>query len=359
MPDGIITEKPGLLIPSRAYKPFRYPWAYDFWKKQQQVHWMPEEVPLGEDCKDWAVKLNDKERNLLTQIFRFFTQSDVEVGANYMENYMPLFKPTEVSMMLSCFSNMETIHIAAYALLLETIGMPDSEFSAFMEYEEMAAKHDYLGQFGCETYEDIATSMAVFGGFTEGLQLFASFAMLMNFPRFNKMKGMGQIVSWSVRDETLHCEGIVRLFHAFVKERDCLTASVKDDIMDMCQKTVRIEDAFVDLVFEMGPVPGMTPKDIKKYVRYIADWRLGQLGLKPIYMIDEHPLPWLTPLLNGVEHANFFETRSTEYSKAATRGQWNDVWDAFDRRQKVKGSAAANADEEGPDMFKAAGIAAE
>ena len=140
------TSLPGLLTPSLAYKPFRYPWAYDFWKKQQQVHWMPEEVPLGEDCKDWAVKLSDEERNLLTQIFRFFTQSDVEVGANYMTNYMPRFKPVEVSMMLSAFSNMETIHIAAYALLLETIGMPDTEFSAFMEYQEMAAKHDYLGQ---------------------------------------------------------------------------------------------------------------------------------------------------------------------------------------------------------------------
>ena len=116
MADGII-KVPGLLQPSKAYKPFRYPWAYDFWKIQQQVHWLPEEVPLGEDCKDWSNKLTDKERNLLTQIFRFFTQSDVEVGANYMENYMPLFKPVEVRMMLAAFSNMETVHIAAYAAL--------------------------------------------------------------------------------------------------------------------------------------------------------------------------------------------------------------------------------------------------
>ena len=203
----------GLLLPSHSYKPFRYPWAYDYWQKQQQVHWMPEEVPLGEDLKDWSINLTKVEKNLLTQIFRFFTQSDVEVGANYMENYMPLFKPVEVRMMLAAFSNMETIHIAAYALLLETIGMPDSEFSAFMEYEEMAAKHDYLGKFGVETEKDILTSMAVFGGFTEGLQLFASFAMLMNFPRLNKMKGMGQIVTWSIRDESLHCEGMIKLFH--------------------------------------------------------------------------------------------------------------------------------------------------
>ncbi|MGN6536574.1 MAG: ribonucleotide-diphosphate reductase subunit beta, partial [Mesorhizobium sp.] len=190
--------------------------------------------------------------------------------------------------------------------------------------------------------------------------LFASFAMLMNFPRFNKMKGMGQIISWSVRDESLHCEGIIRLFHAFAKERDCLTKSVKDDIIDQCQTTVRLEDAFIDLAFEMGPVNGMTPKEIKKYIRYIADWRLGQLGLKPIYLIDEHPLPWLAPLLNGVEHANFFEQRATEYSKAATRGNWNEVWDSFDKRQKAKAGPAANEEEGGEgDMFSKAGIAAE
>ena len=201
----------GLLQPSPSYKPFRYPWAFEFWQKQQQVHWMPEEVPLGEDIKDWSTNLTAVEKNLLTQIFRFFTQSDVEVGANYMENYMPLFKPVEVRMMLASFSNMETIHIAAYALLLETIGMPDAEFSAFMEYDEMAAKHDYLGKFGVETEKDILTSMAVFGGFTEGLQLFASFAMLMNFPRMNKMKGMGQIVTWSIRDESLHDQAVPHL----------------------------------------------------------------------------------------------------------------------------------------------------
>ena len=334
MADGLITGKPGLLIPSKAYKPFRYPWAYDFWKKQQQVHWMPEEVPLGEDCKDWAVKLNDKERNLLTQIFRFFTQSDVEVGANYMENYMPLFKPTEVSMMLSCFSNMETIHIAAYALLLETIGMPDSEFSAFMEYEEMAAKHDYLGQFGCETYEDIATSMAVFGGFTEGLQLFASFAMLMNFPRFNKMKGMGQIVTWSVRDESLHCEGMIKLFHTVCDETGIMNDTLAERITEACRTVVMLEDKFIELAFEAGEVEGMTPHDIQQYIRYIADWRLGQLKLKPIFGVDKHPIPWLTEILNGVEHANFFEARATEYSKGATQGDWHGdagVWSRFDK----------------------------
>jgi ribonucleoside-diphosphate reductase beta chain len=331
---SLLSSHAGLLTPG-AYKPFRYPWAFDYWQKQQQVHWLPEEVPLGEDCKDWATKLNDNERNLLTQIFRFFTQSDIEVNDNYMERYGRVFKPTEVKMMLSAFANMETVHIAAYALLLETIGMPDAEFSAFMEYKAMKDKHDYMQKFGMDSDADICRTLAMFGGFTEGLQLFASFAMLMNFPRFNKMKGMGQIVSWSVRDESLHCEGIIKLYHAFNKETGAVTKSVADDILDCCQTVISLEDNFIDLAFDMGPVEGMTPQDINTYIRYIADWRLRQLELPELYGGSrENPLPWLQVLLSGVEHANFFEARATEYSKAATKGTWQGetgVWSAFDQ----------------------------
>jgi ribonucleoside-diphosphate reductase beta chain len=337
---------PGLRTPSIGYKPFRYPWAYEFWRRQQQVHWLPEEVPLGEDVKDWASKLNDQERNLLTQIFRFFTQSDVEVNDNYMERYARVFKPTEIKMMLASFSNIETVHVAAYALLLETIGMPESEFAAFYDYQAMRDKHDYMGKFGVESDADILRTVAMFGAFTEGLQLFASFAMLMNFPRFNKMKGMGQIVTWSVRDESLHCEGMIKLFHAYAKETNALTQEVKDDIAECCRTVVSMEDKFIDLAFEMGPVQGMTADDIKKYIRYIADWRLGQLGLPKIYGVTEHPIPWLTAILNGVEHANFFEARATEYSKAATKGDWHGgegVWANFDTlMEKRKSADAAN-----------------
>jgi ribonucleoside-diphosphate reductase beta chain len=231
--------------------------------------------------------------------------------------------------------------------LLETIGMPESEFGAFLEYEAMKAKHDYMGQFGVETNADIARTLAMFGGFTEGLQLFASFAMLMNFPRFNKMKGMGQIVSWSVRDESLHCEGIVKLYHAFRKETHCVTKAVADDIVDCCKTVVGMEDKFIDLAFEMGPVQGMTPEDIKTYIRYIADWRLRQLELPEVYGVKENPLPWLQVLLSGVEHANFFEARATEYSKAATKGSWHGpegVWAEFDRMRTSKAATTLPAE---------------
>jgi len=256
-----------------------------------------------------------------------------------------VFKPVEIKMMLASFSNIETVHIAAYALLLETIGMPETEFTAFMDYQALRDKHDYMQRFGVETDADILRTVAMFGGFTEGLQLFASFAMLMNFPRFNKMKGMGQIVTWSVRDESLHCEGMIKLFHAYAKETNALTQSVKDDIVDCCKTVVGIEDRFIDLAFEMGPVQGMTDTDIKAYIRYIADWRLGQLGLPKIYGVTEHPIPWLTAILNGVEHANFFEARATEYSKAATKGDWHGgegVWSNFDTMMDKRKSAGPN-----------------
>lgn len=335
----------GLLTPSAAYKPHRYEWCLEAWRRQQQIHWLPEEVPLGEDVKDWAVNLTDQERNLLTQIFRLFTQSDCSVNDNYMDRYAQVFKPTEVKMMLAAFSNSETIHIVSYAHLLETIGMPDSEFSAFMEYEAMKDKDDYLKEFNVDSNLDIAYTLAVFGAFVEGLQLFASFAMLMNFPRHNRMKGMGQIISWSVRDESGHCEAMIKLFHTFCGEAQCRTPELEAKIAAACHKVIALEDKFIDLAFEMGPVRGMTPGDIKAYIRFIADWRLSQLHMEPIYGVTEHPLPWLQPLLSGVEHANFFEARATEYAKAATKGSWDGpdgVWAMFDAAEKKKASSAAS-----------------
>ncbi|HEX5325166.1 MAG TPA: ribonucleotide-diphosphate reductase subunit beta [Acetobacteraceae bacterium] len=316
-----------LLTENPVYKPFRYPWAYEAWLVQQRVHWLPEEVPLADDVKDWHRNLTPGERNLLTQIFRFFTQADVEVNNCYMKHYSRVFKPTEVLMMLSAFSNTETIHIAAYSHLLDTIGMPEVEYQAFLKYKEMKDKYDYMQGFSMDSRHDIAKTLAAFGAFTEGLQLFASFAILLNFPRFGKMKGMGQIISWSVRDETLHCVSVIRLFRTFVQENpEIWTEALKRDIYVTCATIVDHEDAFIDLAFEQGAVEGLSPHELKLYIRYIADRRLVQLGLNTIYQLARNPLPWLDDMLNAVEHANFFENRATEYSKASTTGTWEEAF---------------------------------
>lgn len=321
-----------LTAPSLTYKPFSYPWAFEAWQRQQQIHWLPEEVPLAEDVRDWEKTLTPAEKHLLTQIFRFFTQADVEVNDCYHRHYLSVFKPTEIVMMLTAFSNMETIHIAAYSHLLDTIGMPETEYAAFLKYEQMKAKHDYLQSFDPHSPSSMAATMAAFGAFTEGMQLFASFAILLNFPRFNKMKGMGQIVTWSVRDETLHCNSVIRLYHEYVKENQHRISmeGLSNTIQNICREMVEHEDAFIDLAFEQGDIEGLTADDVKQYIRYIANMRMRQLKQPELYDAPVNPLPWLETMLNDVEFANFFEARATEYTKGATGGDWSDVWGEVD-----------------------------
>ena len=303
------------------YKPFDHPWMFDYYSQQNQMHWFPEDVPLHNDVKDWQT-LDDNEKNLLTQIFRLFTQSDVDVSAGYVDRYMRIFKKPEARMMMGAFNNMESIHQHAYSLLLDTVGMPEIEYKAFSEYEAMADKHEYVDAVRVTKGDkgSIAKALAIYSAFTEGLQLFSSFIVLLNFPRFGKMKGMGHIITYSIRDESLHVEAMTKLFREFIQENlDVWTDDFKKEIYQACREMVELEDRFLDLVFEMGDIDGLTKKEMQQYIRYIADRRLLQLGLKPNYKIKDNPLNWLDDVL-GVEHQNFFEGRATTYMKAGLRG---------------------------------------
>lgn len=316
-----------MLTEGRSYfKPFDYPWAYDAYKLQVKMHWTPEEVPLADDIKDFNVKLSETERTVITQLFRFFTQADVDVAGGYCQHYLPTFKPPEIRMMLSQFAAMEATHIDAYSQLIETLGLPDSEYKMFGEYKSMRDKHEYLERFNMDTPANIAKSIAVYSGFTEGVQLFSSFAILLNFPRNNLMKNMGQIISWSVRDENLHTEYLCKLFRTYIEENPHLwDDSLKSSLYSIAERIVELEDAFIDTVFAAGPLQKLGPDDVKGYIRYIAGRRLKQLGLKNVFMIEDNPLPWIDAMINGVEHTNFFENRPTEYAKAATTGNWDDI----------------------------------
>ena len=317
----------GLLDERSYYKPFNYPWAFENYKLQQQMHWLPSEVNLADDLRDYKEKLTVENRRLITQIFRFFTQADVDVCAGYANHYLPTFKQPEVRMMLASFASMEAVHQEAYSLLLETLGFADEEYQMFLEYEAMLNKHQYLSDFGTSTPTELAKTMAIYSAFTEGVQLFSSFAILLNFPRHNLMKGMGQIVTWSVRDESLHVEGMTQLFRTFIKENKYIWKDdLKYEIYCAAERTVELEDSFIDLCFKDAEVPDLTPEEIKEYIRYIADRRLLGLGMKKIFGSTSNPLTWLDYMLNGVEHTNFFENRATEYSKASTTGNWKDIF---------------------------------
>jgi ribonucleoside-diphosphate reductase beta chain len=323
-----------LLDVRQYYKPFEYPFAFEAYQLQNKVHWLPSEVPLGDDVRDWNSKLSESEKHLLTQIFRFFTQADCDVSESYVTKYLNAFKPPEIRMMLTSFANMESVHMEAYSLLLDTVGMPEVEYKAFLDYEAMKTKHDFLSQFSIDNPKEMAKSMAIISGGIEGIQLFSSFAILMSFPRFNKMKGMGQIITWSVRDESLHVESLSKLFKTFVKENKSIWKDdLKSEIYSAFEEIIKQEDKFIDLCFEMGDINGLAKDDVKQYIRYIGDRRLLGLGMKPIFKVKENPLPWMDYILNGAEFANFFEARVTEYSKGSTKGEWQDVWSDFDKEK--------------------------
>ena len=314
-----------------SFKPFNYPWAYNAWLAHEQSHWLHTEVPMAEDVKDWKNKLTPSQKQFLTHIFRFFTQGDIDVAGGYVKNYLPYFPQPEVRMMLLGFAAREALHVAAYSHLIETLGLPDTTYNQFMDYQQMKDKHDYVTDISSKNgdLEATARHIAVFSAFTEGMQLFSSFIMLLNFPRHGLMKGMGQIVTWSIVDETMHTESMIKLFRTYIEEnKEIWNDELKGQIYTIAEKMVELEDRFIDLAFEMGDMPELTASDVKQYIRYICDRRLISLGMKGVYKVKKNPLPWVENMINAPTHTNFFENRATDYAKGALSGDWENVWGA-------------------------------
>ncbi|NQZ74711.1 MAG: ribonucleotide-diphosphate reductase subunit beta [Ekhidna sp.] len=312
-----------------VFRPIQYPWAYEAFEKQSKIHWIKDEVDLSRDVGDWRNGLSASEKNLLTQLFRFFVTADVDVGRAYLEKYCVYFKPPEVRMMMSTFAAMEAIHIDSYDALLQTVNMPDVEYQAFQAYSEMADKHEYLWEnpIGLTEKQKIAFDVAKFSAFAEGLQLFSSFVILLSFQNRGLMKGMGQIVTFSVRDEDLHCSSMIKLFKTFRDENpEIWDDNLKRAIYECARQMVQLEENFVDLCFAMGDIEGITKDEVMRFVRWLCDKRLVQLGLKPNY--DEttvNPIPWLDDVLQLPDFVNFFEQNGTEYTKVGTTGSASDL----------------------------------
>lgn len=311
-----------LLEPSLVYKPFRHPWAVDYAVSHEKIHWGEWEAKLADDVTQWNTKLSKEEKNHITQILRLFTQSDVAVGTNYIEYYLQKFRNNEIRAMLTSFANREFIHQRAYALLNDTLGLPEEEYSAFTEVKAMSDKIEFMQTIDVHSHSGLAMSIAR-SVMNEGMSLFSAFVMLLNYQRFGKMKGMCEIVEWSVRDESMHCDGMVKLFREFCDEHPkIVTDDFKKDLYQMFRDGVAFEDKVIDLAFKLGDVEGITKEEVKQYIRYIADRRLIQLGLKGNWKVKENPLPWLDWVLNGDSFKNFFEGTVTDYNAAGMDGEW-------------------------------------
>jgi len=318
-----------------SFKPFHYPEFYEIWLRHESIHWLHSLVNMQQDVADWKTNLSEQQKMYLTQIFRLFTQGDIDVAGAYVNNYLPAFPQPEVRMMLLGFAAREAIHIASYSHLMETLGFPDDVYDEFFNYKEMAAKHNFFEEMTGTDKNQIVQQMCAVSAFTEGMQLFSSFAMLLNFGRNNLMPGMTKIITFSIIDETIHVEGVVQLFRTFIKEnRDIWTDELKSQLYSIAERMVELEDGFIDLTY--GIMDGsefkqsLLKSDMHSYIRYIADRRLIQLGLKPIFKQKKNPLSWIDEMLVLPSHSNFFEQDESSYSKGALVGTWDDVWGHID-----------------------------
>lgn len=302
------------------YKPIQYEWAYNLFEKHEKMHWLPTEVPMADDIRDYNTRLTTGEKNLLIQILRFFTQGDLEVQNNYNTQLIHNFQLPEITMMLSSFASRENIHVWAYSHLNDTLGLAENEYSKFLEYEEMRKKIDkmhYYSSGASVSDMALALNLAVFGGFIEGVSLFGSFAVLLNFSRRGLMKGVGQIVAWSAEDESIHSLGVSTLFKTLVQESNINLEVLADRVYTACIDIVNAEKEFLKLCFADGDVVGLKLEDSYKYIEYLADMRLRGLGYEPIFKVSSNPLPYMDTMLSAKEHTNFFENRATEYAKGA------------------------------------------
>lgn len=316
-----------------SFKPFHYPWAYDIWLEHERMHWLSREVPLHEDVRDWNNKLSKADLDFLTNVFLLFTQSDIDVANGYVKDYLPHFVHPEIRMMLLGFASREATHIDAYSYLIETLGKPDSFYSEFLKIPVMREKHNFFERVinGSKKKENLPIQIAGISAFTEGMFLFSSFVMLLNYPRHGYMKGMGQIVTWSILDEQKHVEGLTQVFRTMIAEnKNWWTDEVKSEIYATAELMTELENDFIDYVFGTNTsFRDLTANDLKQYIKYIVDRRLIALGMKGIHKVKTNPLPWVDEMIASQNHENFFESRATSYAKGALSGSWSDVWGKY------------------------------
>lgn len=313
-----------LLSKSRTYKPFLYPWAVDRSVEHEKAHWGEWEASLYDDVTQWKTGvIKENERKHITQILRLFTQSDVEVASNYLNVFIREFQNNEIRSMLTSFAAREFVHQRSYALLNDTLGLNEDEYGSFLEIPSMKEKIDFMKTPSCLSEEDLAVALAQ-TVCNEGVSLFSAFVMLLHYQRSGKMKGMCEIVEWSIRDETMHVEGMTQLFLTFLSEHPSIDRQkMKGIIVEMYRTAVTLEDSVVDTAFENGPVDGITPEEVKTYVRFLADRRLQQLSIDPVFRVEKNPLPWVDWVVSGDSFKNFFEGKVTDYSSGGMKGEWN------------------------------------
>jgi ribonucleoside-diphosphate reductase beta chain len=321
----------GLFDKRIAYKPFDYPEYYtEGWLKQAQAFWLHTEIPMSGDVKDWNESLTAKEKHLVGNILLGFAQTECAVSDYWTQKVVSWFPKHEIQQMAMMFGSQETVHAVAYSYLNETLKLEDYE--AFLHEPATAERFDNLVAYDGDDKRGIAKSLAVFSAFAEGVSLYSAFAVLYSFQLRNLLKGIGQQMKWSVRDESLHSRMGCQLFRHMCEEDKDLLEDCREDIVDAAKIMVELEEKYIEKMFEMGDIDGIKSYDLKQFIRKRTNEKLQELGyvdLGSYFSYDEKAagnLDWFYHLTGGHTHTDFFAIRSTDYSKANEGEDFEDVW---------------------------------
>ena len=321
------------------YKPFEYPDYYtEGWLKQAQAFWLHTEIPMQGDVKDWNEHLTKEEKNLVGNILLGFAQTECAVSDYWTTMVTNWFPKHEIKQMAMMFGSQETIHATAYSYLNETLGLDD--FSAFLHEPAIAEKFELLTatsndwkhtdlEVNADARKEVGRSLAIFSAFSEGVSLYSSFAVLYSFQMRNLLKGIGQQMKWSIRDESLHSKMGCQLFREMCSEFTDLKEDSKESIEEAARLIVELESKFIDKMFEMGELENLSSSDLKEFIKARTNTKLVELGYESIFEYDKDAverLDWFYQLSGGVTHTDFFAVRPTDYSKAGEGEDWDDMF---------------------------------
>ena len=324
------------------YKPFEYPEYYtEGWLKQAQAFWLHTEISMQGGVKDGNEKLTTSEKNIVGNILLGFAQTECAVSDYWTTMVTNWFPKHEIKQMAMMFGSQETIHATAYSYLNETLGLED--FAAFLHEPTIAEKFEHLTSTEADwTHEDlaenaharrqVARSLAIFSAFAEGVSLYSSFAVLYSFQMRNLLKGIGQQMKWSVRDESLHSKMGCQLFRHMCDEYPELKDEVQRDVEQAAELMCQMEHKFIDKMFEMGDLENMKAEDLKHFITKRTNEKLVELGYESKFDFDKDSaseLDWFYHLTGGHTHTDFFAIRPTDYAKAGEDENWDED-DLFD-----------------------------
>ena len=317
-----------LFKPRLPYKPFEYPEYYtEGWLKQAQAFWLHTEIPMQGDVKDWNENLTQNEKNLVGNILLGFAQTECAVSDYWTQKVVKWFPKHEIQQMAMMFGSQETIHAVAYSYLNETLGLED--FEAFLHEPATAERFENLVAYDGDDPVGIGRSLAIFSAFAEGVSLYSAFAVLYSYQLRNKLKGIGQQMKWSVRDESLHSKMGCRLFNHMCAEMPRLKDQCREDVIEAAKTMVDLEEKYIDKMFEMGDIENLKSYDLKQFIRKRANEKLNELGYSEVFGFDEEAatnLDWFYHLTGGHTHTDFFAMRPTDYSKANEGEDFEDIW---------------------------------